>query len=37
MLNVQGKQYQANEVVDKNMGAISASGYSDLNSVWAVL
>ena len=28
MLNGQGKQYRANEVVEKNVGAISASGYS---------
>ena len=37
MLNTQGKQYQANKVAEKNMGAISASGYSALNSVRAVL
>ena len=37
MITAQGKQYKANEVTEKNVGAISASGYPALNSVRAVL
>ena len=38
MITAQGKQYKANEVTaEKNVGAITASGYPALNSVWAVL
>ena len=37
MITVQGKQYKANEVTEKMVGAISASGYTALNSVLAVL
>ena len=37
MITAQGKQYKANEVTKKTVGAISASGYLALNSVRAVL
>ena len=38
MITAQGKQYKANEVTaEKNVGAITASGYPALNSAWAVL
>ena len=37
MITAQGKQYKANEVTKKNVGAISASGYPALISVRAVL
>ena len=37
MITEQGKQYKANEVTKKTVGAITASGYPALNSVRAVL
>ena len=38
MITAQGKQYKAKEVTaEKNVGAITASGYPALNSAWAVL
>ena len=38
MITAQGKQYKANEVTtEKNVGAVSASGYQALNSVRTVL
>ena len=38
MITAQGKQYKANEVTsEKNVGAITASGYPALNSVRTVL
>ena len=37
MITAQGKQYKANEVTEKTVGAITASGYPALNSVLAVL
>ena len=38
MITAQGKQYKANEVtLEKNVGAITASGYPALNSVRTVL
>ena len=38
MTTAQGKQYKANEVTaEKNVGAITASGYPALNSVRTVL
>ena len=37
MITAQGKQYKANEVTEKTVGAITASGYPALNSVQAVL
>ena len=37
MITAQGKQYKANEITEKMVGAITASGYTALNSVWTVL
>ena len=38
MISAQGKQYKANEVTaEKNVGAITASGYPALNSVRTIL
>ena len=37
MITAQGKQYKANEVTEKTVGTITASGYPALNSVRAVL
>ena len=33
MITTQGKQYKANEITEKTVGAITASGYPALNSV----
>ena len=37
MITAQGKQYKANEITEKMVGAITASGYTALNSVWTIL
>ena len=37
MITAQGKQYKANKITEKTVGAITASGYLALNSVPAVL
>ena len=37
MITAQGKQYKANKITEKTVGAITASGYPALNSVQAVL
>ena len=37
MINAQGKPYRANEIMEKNMSSIQASGYLVLNSVQVVL
>ena len=37
IITAQGKQYKANKVTKKTVGAITASGYPALNSVRAIL